>query len=408
MHLFYQILYFFFFLGHEDVVAPEQVSVPPYYPDTSIVRSDIARQYNNIHFMDEQVAEIRRRLEEDGLADSTILVWTTDHGDGLPRAKRELYDSGIRVPMILAWPASLRPFAVTPGTVDEQLISFLDLAPTVLSLAGISAPDYMVGRSFAGPETSSAPRRYVYAAKDRTDEVLDRQRAVRDARFKYIRNFHAGEPGARHLEYRNNLEIMEELWALHNEGGLDEAAARWFEPRPPEELYDTEVDPYEIHNLAENPAHQATLDRMRSALDEWLGRTPDLGAIPEEELREGFWPGGRQPVTEAPIIGVKASNEREGSGDFVVSLSNGTRGASIGYRILPKDPDGVLVWLLYTRPFPARLGDTVEARAVRYGWAASRVERLHLLDQPVSPASTDSQPISVRTMRAPERPRYMP
>lgn len=378
MHLVFRILYFFLFLGHEDVVEPEGVIIPPYYPDTPIVRADMARHYNNIHRMDEQVAEIRSALERDGLADSTILIWTTDHGDGLPRAKREVYDSGIGVPMILYWPPALRPPSVSPGTVDEQLVSFVDLAPTVLGLAGISAPDYMVGRAFVGPTATSPARQYVYAAKDRMDEVPDRQRAVRDSRFKYIRNYHAGEPGAQHLAFRDTLDIMEELWVLHEAGTLEATAARWFEPRPPEELYDTETDPHETHNLAGDPDHEVTLERLRGSLDEWLDSTPDLGAIPEEEMRERFWPGGRQPLTEGPSILPVGTDTGSSSAGFEVTVSCTTDGASIGYRILKGEAGQSLGWKLYTGPFWAKAGDTVEAMAVRYGWRSSGVVKLLL------------------------------
>jgi arylsulfatase A-like enzyme len=373
LHLVFRIYYTLMFLGHEDVVEPEQVVIPPYYPDTPTVRADMARHYNNINFMDKEVAEIRNRLERDGLAESTIILWATDHGDGLPRAKREIYDSGIRVPMIVYWPPSLRPSGVQPGTVDEQLVSFVDLAPTVLGLLGIPPPDYMVGRSFIEAAESSPSRQYIYAAKDRMDESLDRQRGVRDARFKYIRNYHAGEPGALPLEFRENLDMMEEMRALYREGSLDEIAARWFEPRPPEELYDTVADPHEIDNLADDPAHTDTLERLRGVLDQWLDETPDLGAIPEEELRDSFWPGGTQPVTQAPSISVEGK-----TGSYVVCLSSETDGASIGYRLHSSESTEEQMWSLYTGSFSADSGDTVEAKAVRYGWAESEVIMLQV------------------------------
>jgi hypothetical protein len=275
--------------------------------------------------------------------------------------------------MIVYWPPALRPSGVQPGTVDEQLVSFVDLAPTVLGLLGIPTPDYMVGRSFIEAAGSSPSRQCIYAAKDRMDESLDRQRGVRDARFKYIRNFHAGEPGALPLEFRENLDMMEEMRVLYSEGSLDEIAARWFEPRPPEELYDTVTDPHEIDNLAEDPAHTATLERLRGALDQWLDQTPDLGAIPEGELREYFWPGGTQPVTQAPSIRVQGT-----TGSCVVSLSSETEGASIGYRLHSSESTGEQIWRLYTGSFSADSGDTVEAKAVRYGWAESEAVTLQL------------------------------
>jgi arylsulfatase A-like enzyme len=366
-HLVFQALYLYEFLGHRSVMKPERVNVPPYYPDTPTVRATLARHYDNIHRMDEQVGEIRRRLREDGLADSTILIWTSDHGDGLPRAKRELYDSGIRVPLIVYWPEALRPADVEPGSTDEQLVSFVDLAPTILGLAGVEAPDTMVGRVFTGSSPSSPPRSYVYAAKDRIDEVEGRERAVRDARFKYIRNFHAGEPGARRVKFRDHLAMMEELWSLHAEGRLEEAAARWFAPRPAEELYDTLNDPHEIHDLASDPAHARVLGRLRGALDAWLERTSDLGASPEDEMAERFWPGGAQPATQPPRIELSPSGE----GRARVTLKPGTPGASIGYRVRPATGARSEAWRVYAGPFEAQSYSRIEAKAVRYGWSES-------------------------------------
>jgi arylsulfatase A-like enzyme len=366
-HLLFQLIYLITFWGHDDVVAPGNVPVPPYYPDTPTVRRDIARHYNNIHKMDEEVGALLEALDRDGLSDSTIVIWTTDHGDGLPRAKREVFDSGIRVPMIVRWPEALRPAALKPGAEDRRMVSFVDLAPTVLAMAGLPAPDYMVGHDF----TSSDPadlREYIYAAKDRMDEVPDRQRAVRDRRFKYIRNDHPEQPGARRIAFRENLDMMEELWSLWESGSLDSARSRWFEPRSREELYDTWNDPYELEDLAREPAHAATLDRLRSALDAWLARTEDLGSIPETELAERFWPGGVEPVTPPPLVEV----QKAGAGEIRVSLTCSEPGASLGYRV-----DGGR-WRLYEEPLELRDGETLTARAVRYGWRESDEVELEL------------------------------
>jgi arylsulfatase A-like enzyme len=358
-HLLFQLVYLFTFWGHDDVVAPEDVAVPPYYPDTPTVRRDIARHYNNIHKMDEEVGAVLEALDRDGLSDSTIVIWTTDHGDGLPRAKREVFDSGIRVPMIVRWPDALRPADLEPGGEDARLVSFVDLAPTVLAMAGLAAPDYMVGRDFSSADPAEL-REYVYAARDRMDEVPDRQRAVRDRRYKYIRNYQPDAPGAQHIAFRQNLDIMEELWSLRQGGSLDPAAARWFEPRSSDELYDTVSDPHEIEDLAGDPTHAATLERLRGALDAWLARTEDLGAIPESELAERFWPGGVEPVTPSP----SAEVQRVGAG-VRVSLTCSEPGASLGYRV-----DGGR-WRLYAEPFELRDGESVTAKAVRYGWRES-------------------------------------
>ncbi|MCB1686225.1 MAG: sulfatase, partial [Pseudomonadales bacterium] len=263
---------------------PDQVSVPPYYPDTPEVRAEIATFYDNVALMDLEVGRILGDLENAGLLDSTIVLWTTDHGDALPRAKRELFDSGIRVPLVVHWPVHLRPAARAPGSVDARLVSFVDFAPTLLAFAGVAPSPFHQGGNFL----SDPPRRYVFAARDRVDEQVDRVRAVRDAQHKYLRFHLPGTPGAYPIAYRDNQVIMRTLWDELAAGRLTPTQRLWFEPRPPEALYDLARDPHEVNNLAEDPAHRQTLERMRAALDDWQQRVPDLGAGDEAGMRERF------------------------------------------------------------------------------------------------------------------------
>jgi len=344
-------------------VAPSDVPLPPYYPDTQAVRADLARHYQNIEQMDAAVGAVLARLEAAGLADSTIVVWTTDHGDGLPRAKRELYDSGLRVPMIVRWPESLRPAGAAPGAVDERLVSFVDFAPTFLGWAGVAAPDSLPGRSFSDPATP--PREYVFASRDRIDETGDRQRAVRDDRWKYIRSWHPEVPGGHPLAFRDNIDMVRELHALHAAGGLDAEAARWFEPFGNEKLFDLEADPHELKDLSGDADHAAVLRRMRGALSDWLSRTADWSEVPEREMVARFEREGSPGPTAAPAIGVSGGE---------VTLASETAGASLGYRI-----DGGR-WRLYTGPFAAPVGSRVEAKAVRYGWDESAEVALRVGD----------------------------
>ena len=343
--------------GLEVVTDRDAVSVPPYYPDTPLVREYIARQYDNVHAVDTFVGRVLGQLESDGLADNTIVIWTTDHGDGLPRAKREIYDSGIKVPMIIAWPERFRPDWVRAGTVDERLVSFVDFGPSILELVGAAPPPWMQGMpTLFAP---SATREYVYAAKDRLDEFEFRERAVRDGRYKYIRNYLPDEPGATHLAYRDRLGIMQELWLYLEEGQLSPAQSRWFEDRPAEELYDTWEDPHELVNLAGEAEHAETLARLRVALDDWLADTGDRAEQAEADMAREFWPAGEQPVTPAPVI---TEHERG-----IVTLAPAVEGASIGYRV-DEGP-----WLAY--PPATRLempeGATLTVKSVRYGWAES-------------------------------------
>ena len=204
----------------------------------------------------------------------------------------------------------------------------------------------------------------MYAARDRLDETPDRQRAVRDRRYKYILNYNPGTPGAEHLAFRDTLDSMRELWALKEEGGLNAAQLRWFEPRPAEELYDTQADPYEIHNLADNPAYAGQLQRLRAAYEAWRQRAPDLGALPEEQMVRQFWPNLEQPLTAAPELSLDPQGR--------VVISSATEGASIGVRV------GKGRWELYSGPFRVPPGEQVAARAVRYGWQESRETRLDI------------------------------
>lgn len=336
----------------DEPVKPSQVLVPPYYPDTETVRADMARHYNNIAVMDQQVGDLLAQLEADGLADSTIVVWTTDHGDGLPRAKRDLFDLGIKVPMIIRWPEAYRPAGAAANGIDTRLVSFIDFAPTLLRLAGAPLPSYLQGRDFVNGE----PREYIYASRDRIDEVSDRQRAVRDDRYKYIRSWHPLQPGGHHLAYRDNMEMMQEMWTLLEAGKLNALQRQWFEPPGEERLFDLQEDPFELHDLSADPAYGATLERMRGALAAWQQRVPDWSQQSEEEMLGGFRPGGEAPVTAEPKLMFS-----EGK----LHLDSATKGASLGYQI----GDGG--WQLYSVPVPVTLGAEITAKAVRYGWDES-------------------------------------
>jgi N-sulfoglucosamine sulfohydrolase len=333
-------------------VKPAQVIVPPYYPDTPAVRSDIARHYNNIAVMDKQVGEILAQLEADGLADSTIVIWTTDHGDGLPRAKRDLFDLGIKVPMVIRWPEAFRPEGVAANGIDARMVSFVDFAPTLLKLAGVASPKYLQGQDFVNDQ----PREFVYASRDRIDEVPDRQRAVRDQRYKYIRSWQPDQPGGHHLAYRDNMDMMTDMWEMLEAGQLNAAQRQWFEAPGKERLFDLKEDPFELNNLAADPAYQHTLERMRAALVDWQGEVEDWSEQSESEMLSGFQPNGEVQHTETPTIDFR-------HGQFLLACD--TEGASLGYRI-----DGG-EWQLYSGPVSISASVEIEAKAVRYGWDES-------------------------------------
>lgn len=357
-------------VGPEDTVVtdPAAVEVPPYYPDSPVVRRQIARHYDNIALVDARVGEILEELEADGLADNTIVFFWGDHGDGLPRAKRWLYDSGLRVPLVIRWPGAL-----DRGTVDDRLVSFVDLGPTVLSVAGMEVPVHMDGRPFLGPQ-GTTPRTYIYGARDRIDAVYDMVRAVRDERFKYIRNYFPEQPYVQLVPYRNNSGIMQELLRLHAEGALEGTPALWLRPRrPPEELYDLEADPHEVRNLAGDAGHRPVLDRLSRAMDAWMTEIGDLGRVPEDRMVREMWPDGEQPVTAAPTITPRTAT---GFGmpatlpyGTEVDIYSATHGASVAYATgTGEDPR----WELYRGPLVLPPGTTtLRAKAIRYGYRES-------------------------------------
>jgi uncharacterized sulfatase len=272
-------------LAPEERHDPAQVPLPPYYPDTPVVRRDVAHLYDLITAMDKQVGDVLAELEEDGLADETIVFFYSDHGTGLPRHKRWLYDSGIRVPLIVRFPEKFQSWAPgEPGTATDRLVSFVDFAPTVLSLAGLEIPGYMQGRAFLGP-LAREPREYVFAVRDRVDEVYEMTRAVRDKGYKYIRNYLPHRPVMQHSDYSERTPTRREIRRLAAAGELSGPTALLASPtKPAEELYDVQDDPHEIHNLAGSPDHHAILERMRGVHRRWATETRDTGLLPEGEM----------------------------------------------------------------------------------------------------------------------------
>jgi arylsulfatase A-like enzyme len=343
-------------LTESELHDPAQAPLPPYYPDTPIVRQDMANYYDNLTFTDKEVGQILKQLDEDGLAESTIVFFWGDHGRGLPRHKRWIYDSGIRVPLIIRWPGQLQP-----GSVSDELVAFVDFAPTLLSLAGVEIPLHLQGQAFLGPKKGS-PREYIYAARDRMDETLDIIRAVRDKRWKYIRNYRPDLPYAQPIAYMDEMPTMKEWRRLAAEGTLEGPQQLFFAPtKPVEELYDTTADPHEIHNLAGDPKHAATLARLRGAHDAWREATGDLGLVPEADLMELRRPRGEWVTTLDPVIEL-------GNGQAMITCQSD--GASIAYRV-GQPPAGR--WLLYANPVRILPGQTVEAKACRLGYKDSGI-----------------------------------
>ena len=263
---------------------PAKVKLPPHHPDTPEFRHDWAQYYDRIESLDGQIGAALAKLEKDGLADDTIVLYYADHGGVLPRSKRFLYDTGVHVPMIARFPKKYQHLApAKPGTRTDRLVSFVDLAPTMLSLAGVKVPDHMQGEAFLGPQ-AKPPRDYVYCFRGRMDERYDMMRAVRDKRFKYIRNFMPHLPWAQHVSYLWRAPAMQSWQRLHDAGKLTGAPAIFFQTKPAEELFDLQADPYEVNNLAGKPEHKEQLERMRAACREWMLAIRDTGLLPEGEM----------------------------------------------------------------------------------------------------------------------------
>jgi len=332
-------------------VAPGEVPVPPYFPDNDTIRHDLAVNYSNLGRLDRQIGEVIAQLKADGLYENSYIFFYSDHGGPFPRHKRALYETGVRVPMIIKFPQNRRA-----GKRDSLLFSFIDLAPTVLSLAGIMPPPVMQGKAQLGEFRDTTPRKYLFSSSDRFDEVYDRLRAVRSERFKYIRNFNPEISNALPVRYREQMGMMRNMRSLYEQGQLDSIQSLWFRtPKPEEELYDLEKDPYELDNLARAPALQDTLLRFREVLDQWIGETKDLGRYPEKELISEWLPKGTPPKLPAPEMVEKQDS---------FTLLCGKRDATL----LWKQP-GDSIWHFYNTPLPNT--KSFQAKAIRLGYEES-------------------------------------
>lgn len=341
------------------VLSPDEVVLPPYHPDNAITRRDWAIMYSNVHEMDRQMQTYIDEVRDAGLLDNTIVIWYSDNGGPLPRQKRELYESGALVPFMVRFPDG-----IYAGTVEDRLLMFADIPATILSLAGIRPPSYMHGIPFLG-RYEGRERSYVYGARDRLDEIVERQTCVRDARYRYVRNHLSEKSGYMQVLSRLNMPMMRNMVELYERGELDEQSRRWFEkPRRTEEFYDVDNDPHEMHNLIDDPRYARDIARMRRELTRWDKRyNPYLG-LTEAELRERLWPGGVQPGVAAPEV----RSDRNGS----VKIVCATKGASIAYQI---DGRGYNEkhWRLYTAPVRLQPGQTLTAVATRIGYKTSDV-----------------------------------
>ena len=248
-----------------------KVSLPPYYPDHPDLRMDWAQYLESVEHVDWEIGQILQRLQEEGVLESTVVFFLTDHGVSHARGKQFLSEEGTKVPLVVRAPG-----LVEPGMVREDPVAHIDVAATTLAFAGIQPPGWMEGRALFGPDFQA--REYVVSARDRCDETVDRIRSLRTERYRYVRNYVPERPHLQPNRYKDSKAVIKALRSLREEGALPEsAAAMFFAPRAEEELYDLAEDPWELRNLADSADHRDTLREMRVMLEEWIESTGDRG-----------------------------------------------------------------------------------------------------------------------------------
>jgi len=267
---------------------PASVRLPAYHPDTPEFRADRAHYYDQMALLDGQVAKLLKALEDDGLSEDTIVFYYGDNGGVLARSKRFCFDSGLHVPLILVFPKKFQHLA--PGAAGSRVdapVSFVDFAPTVLSLAGVAAPKYFQGHAFAGPQKAE-PQRYAFCFRNRMDERYDFVRTVRDKRYRYMRNYMPHVIYGQHVAYMFQQRSVAQWFEMYKEGKLTGPQKYFWEEKPEEEFYDLQADPDEVKNLIAAPEHQKTIGEMRSALRQQMLAIRDNGFIPEGSPLEGY------------------------------------------------------------------------------------------------------------------------
>jgi N-sulfoglucosamine sulfohydrolase len=265
---------------------PAAMVIPPYHPDLPEIRHDWAQYYDKITQMDTLVGNILTELEESGLADSTIVFFYGDHGGIIARSKRFMYATGLRVPMIVRVPEVYKHLAAgKKGTRIRRMVSFVDLAPTLLNLAGIPIPDHLQGNAFLGPDPPDAPS-YAHTFRGRMDERYDCCRGTFSEDYHYIINYMPHRIYAQAIEYLWRAPSMRAWEKAFLDGECNADQRRFFESKPFEELYDRNADPWEVNNLADDPAHADVLRELREATRDWQLSIRDAGFIPEGLLKK--------------------------------------------------------------------------------------------------------------------------
>lgn len=369
---------------------PDKMVLPLFYENTAQMRHDKAVLYTRIEQMDTDLGEIIAQLKADGVYEDSYVIFYSDHGGNLPWMKREILERGLHIPFIVKYPKRQHG-----GTVNNDLISSIDFAPSMLSIAGIKIPEYLQGKPFLGPMASNDKNKYIFAARDRMDVQVDRVRSVSDGNFRYVYNFHPELPKFQNLAYRNQIASMKEILSMKDSGLIQNPyLLDWFtSPKPVEELYYTTKDPDEVHNLATNPAFNLKKKELKKALFDWLEEVGDLSETPEKELVNSIWWQGadKAPSTQKALV--------EHTNDGII-LSSDTEGVSIGYRIFDGPVQDTIItrtiktwgfyaifnrsknttidvpkpWQVYTgETIPLKRGQTIQINTHRIGYQPSEI-----------------------------------
>jgi N-sulfoglucosamine sulfohydrolase len=349
--------------GNKDLpltVDPAIVPVPPYLPDNKIARNDIARHYSNIEIMDKKVGVLIDELKQAGLYDNTIIFFYSDHGGPLPHQKREIYEYGLKTPLLI------KGINQKNSEISNRLISFTDLGPTVLSLANVKPPQDIDGKSFMG-KYESKPRKYVYGTSDRFDEFTDRIRTVRTEQYVYIKNYYPNLTKYKDVLYRKSVPLMMNMIELKANNQLNAIQMSWFQTKEKEELYDAKKDPFSLVNLASKPEYKSVLEELRSESSKQFDQKFDFATLAESEMILKMWPNNIQPKTESPNFKMK---------DKTISLSCVTKGSSLSYIISDSKNEKFDLnsnWVLYAKPIQCTSGKYIYVIANRIGFKDSDI-----------------------------------
>ncbi|MEG1587544.1 MAG: sulfatase-like hydrolase/transferase, partial [Bacteroidales bacterium] len=289
-------------------VSPDSVKIAPYHPDNQTSRHDYAVMYSNIEKMDQQFQQLLNDLEKSDRANNTIVFFYSDNGGPLPRAKRELMDSGTRVPFMIRFPDRQ-----LKGITTEDMNMFVDIPATILSLAHINPPANMHGKAMYGDYKTKEIRKYVFGATDRFDEQIEKRGSIRTDRYLYIRNYMPKQSVYRPVKFRLAMPMMRNMIELKRQDKLTHEQMLWFDENQPEELlFDCQNDPHQVNNLSVKREYQPVLIKMRKAYQkEWIKNyNQEWEKYPEEYFVNQMWPNGKSPEAELPAIKIKKGKLR--------------------------------------------------------------------------------------------------